>query len=171
MPRLGSRVRASFPAPGFRGGRSADFDFRFQYLRAPRKPVSSRRMASVAPLRPTPLLSGSAHGAGRAQAVTTPVAGWQSGHAAACKAVYAGSIPTPASKKSITYIETASLESRLTLNDDAFRRHRRPGWPGEARAEEQRIWNFDGRLHGPILPYLRVRSKASSLRRPRPMIS
>jgi hypothetical protein len=25
------------------------------------------------------------------------VAGWQSGHAAACKAVYAGSIPTPAS--------------------------------------------------------------------------
>ena len=25
-------------------------------------------------------------------------AGWQSGHAAACKAVYAGSIPTPASK-------------------------------------------------------------------------
>ncbi len=27
-----------------------------------------------------------------------PLAGWQSGHAAACKAVYAGSIPTPASK-------------------------------------------------------------------------
>ena len=26
-----------------------------------------------------------------------PMAGWQSGHAAACKAVYAGSIPTPAS--------------------------------------------------------------------------
>ena len=26
------------------------------------------------------------------------LAGWQSGHAAACKAVYAGSIPTPASK-------------------------------------------------------------------------
>ena len=26
-----------------------------------------------------------------------PLAGWQSGHAAACKAVYAGSIPTPAS--------------------------------------------------------------------------
>ena len=25
-------------------------------------------------------------------------AGWQSGYAAACKAVYAGSIPTPASK-------------------------------------------------------------------------
>ncbi len=28
---------------------------------------------------------------------THPKAGWQSGHAAACKAVYAGSIPTPAS--------------------------------------------------------------------------
>ncbi len=27
-------------------------------------------------------------------------AGWQSGYAAACKAVYAGSIPTPASTKS-----------------------------------------------------------------------
>jgi hypothetical protein len=26
-------------------------------------------------------------------------AGWQSGHAAACKAVYAGSIPTPASNQ------------------------------------------------------------------------
>jgi hypothetical protein len=26
-----------------------------------------------------------------------PLAGWQSGHAAACKAVYAGSIPTLAS--------------------------------------------------------------------------
>ena len=26
------------------------------------------------------------------------LAGWQSGYAAACKAVYAGSIPTPASK-------------------------------------------------------------------------
>ena len=31
-------------------------------------------------------------------AALTP-AGWQSGHAAACKAVYAGSIPTPASIK------------------------------------------------------------------------
>jgi hypothetical protein len=31
------------------------------------------------------------------QAVPVPRAGWQSGHAAACKAVYAGSIPTPAS--------------------------------------------------------------------------
>ncbi len=29
---------------------------------------------------------------------TKPSAGWQSGHAAACKAVYAGSIPTSASK-------------------------------------------------------------------------
>ena len=27
----------------------------------------------------------------------SPTAGWQSGYAAACKAVYAGSIPTPAS--------------------------------------------------------------------------
>ena len=27
------------------------------------------------------------------------MAGWQSGYAAACKAVYAGSIPTPASRK------------------------------------------------------------------------
>ena len=31
------------------------------------------------------------------------MAGWQSGHAAACKAVDAGSIPTPASINSISY--------------------------------------------------------------------
>ena len=31
------------------------------------------------------------------------MAGWQSGHAAACKAVYAGSIPASASK---TYVNT-----------------------------------------------------------------
>jgi hypothetical protein len=30
--------------------------------------------------------------------ILTPKAEWQSGHAAACKAVYAGSIPTSASK-------------------------------------------------------------------------
>ena len=29
------------------------------------------------------------------------MAGWQSGHAAACKAVYAGSIPTPASARMV----------------------------------------------------------------------
>jgi hypothetical protein len=33
------------------------------------------------------------------QLKVTTLAGWQSGHAAACKAVYAGSIPTPASNK------------------------------------------------------------------------
>ena len=33
------------------------------------------------------------------------LAGWQSGHAAACKAVYAGSIPTPAS---ITHYENGT---------------------------------------------------------------
>jgi hypothetical protein len=32
------------------------------------------------------------------RAIQTP-AGWQSGYAAACKAVYAGSIPTPASNR------------------------------------------------------------------------
>ena len=57
MPRLGSRVRVSFPAPS---------TFRSM------APARRRR-------RPT----------ARAE--------WQSGHAAACKAVYAGSIPTSAS--------------------------------------------------------------------------
>ena len=33
-------------------------------------------------------------------------AGWQSGHAAACKAVYAGSIPTPAS---ISFVSSARV--------------------------------------------------------------
>ena len=32
------------------------------------------------------------------------MAGWQSGHAAACKAVYAGSIPASASKVFMTFI-------------------------------------------------------------------
>jgi hypothetical protein len=35
--------------------------------------------------------------------VVAAVAGWQSGYAAACKAVDAGSIPTPASNKSVAY--------------------------------------------------------------------
>ena len=34
---------------------------------------------------------------------STPAAGWQSGYAAACKAVYAGSIPASASKYNSTY--------------------------------------------------------------------
>jgi hypothetical protein len=37
------------------------------------------------------------------------VAGWQSGHAAACKAVYAGSIPASASKKYIPYAQVVEL--------------------------------------------------------------
>ena len=36
-----------------------------------------------------------------ASLATASLAGWQSGYAAACKAVYAGSIPTPASKSSL----------------------------------------------------------------------
>jgi hypothetical protein len=36
-------------------------------------------------------------------------AGWQSGHAAACKAVYAGSIPTPASIKHTSRTECVFL--------------------------------------------------------------
>jgi hypothetical protein len=47
------------------------------------------------------LLARSRYQKGEASENVLPVffipAGWQSGHAAACKAVYAGSIPTPAS--------------------------------------------------------------------------
>ena len=39
------------------------------------------------------------------------MAGWQSGHAAACKAVYAGSIPTPASM----YPQSKSFVVHLAL--------------------------------------------------------
>ena len=41
-----------------------------------------------------------------------PQAGWQSGHAAACKAVYAGSIPTPASR-TIALASAVAVGSRL----------------------------------------------------------
>jgi hypothetical protein len=40
------------------------------------------------------------------------MAGWQSGHAAACKAVYAGSIPTSAS---IAEIEKAPLRRFFSM--------------------------------------------------------
>ncbi len=37
------------------------------------------------------------------------MAGWQSGYAAACKAVYAGSIPTPASINSVILQNIVSI--------------------------------------------------------------
>ena len=55
--------------------------------------------------------------------LSTARAGWQSGYAAACKAVYAGSIPTPASIFLITLggSGSARLSSQLFLNlRDAF---------------------------------------------------
>ena len=61
MPRLGSRVRVSFPAPKFFNQKAAQFQRGFLVL-------PSHTLAE-----------------------------WQNGHAAACKAVYAGSIPTSAS--------------------------------------------------------------------------
>jgi hypothetical protein len=43
-----------------------------------------------------------------------PQAGWQSGHAAACKAVYAGSIPTPASiSRNIDGLAYCALRTRV----------------------------------------------------------
>ena len=51
------------------------------------------------------------------------MAGWQSGYAAACKAVYAGSIPTPASidwsrsvARVVKLVDTADLKSAAYLN-------------------------------------------------------
>ena len=40
------------------------------------------------------------------------VAGWQSGHAAACKAVYAGSIPASASIKNKYISSSLGMEAR-----------------------------------------------------------
>ena len=40
-------------------------------------------------------------------------AGWQSGYAAACKAVYAGSIPASASK---TWVEIIDIRMSIDLN-------------------------------------------------------
>ena len=50
--------------------------------------------------------------------ITFTQAGWQSGHAAACKAVYAGSIPTPASISSnprIVICQPGSFISATTI--------------------------------------------------------
>ena len=45
------------------------------------------------------------------------MAGWQSGHAAACKAVYAGSIPTPASTTLLSaWISCNSLSTAFNFN-------------------------------------------------------
>jgi hypothetical protein len=49
------------------------------------------------------------------------MAGWQSGYAAACKAVDAGSIPTPASiwtcvARVVKLVDTADLKSAAYLN-------------------------------------------------------
>src|SRR5690606_29805302 len=69
-PRSGSRVRVSFPAPvSSTKPRSAGVLF-FPEVRS-----TLRRLRKASP------------------------AWWQSGHAAACKAVYAGSIPTQASNQ------------------------------------------------------------------------
>ncbi len=80
MPRLRSRVRDSSPAPGSK--REALIQSGFPFL------LTGRHKGRSAGL-PTCRYNARQH----------PVAGWQSGHAAACKAVYAGSIPTPASTK------------------------------------------------------------------------
>ena len=52
----------------------------------------------------------------RSKSSSGPPARWQSGHAAACKAVYAGSIPTPASKfgfkaRVVKSVDTGDLKS------------------------------------------------------------
>ena len=46
-------------------------------------------------------------------------AGWQSGYAAACKAVYAGSIPTPAS--TIGLIFSADQVHAIAINSSTMR--------------------------------------------------
>ncbi len=48
--------------------------------------------------------------------IFSPPAGWQSGYAAACKAVYAGSIPTPASTENASHRLTVPVRlSQLSI--------------------------------------------------------
>jgi hypothetical protein len=44
-------------------------------------------------------------------------AGWQNGHAAACKAVYAGSIPTPALSFDVMLIRIARVAEQVDARD------------------------------------------------------
>ena len=83
LPRLRSGVRDSFPAPDSAGRACMQALSRF-------------------------ICSGCSR---CAQSRQRPRAGWQSGHAAACKAVYAGSIPTPASI--VLFLTGFALETRI----------------------------------------------------------
>ena len=56
-----------------------------------------RRWRPLQRERPNLRMLGAAERATLSSQMHTPLAGWQSGHAAACKAAYAGSIPTSAS--------------------------------------------------------------------------
>jgi hypothetical protein len=49
------------------------------------------------------------------------LARWQSGHAAACKAVYAGSIPTLASTYSTSLIDDSALLELVDFADKSAR--------------------------------------------------
>ena len=49
-----------------------------------------------------------------------PEAGWQSGYAAACKAVYAGSIPTPASNDFVSSMTTEEQEGSSPYRIDVL---------------------------------------------------
>src|SRR5512146_2542698 len=87
-----------------------------------------------------------------------PRAGWQSGHAAACKAVYAGSIPTSASKPCSEaplsgpgdLSDRARIEARAEclaashpgskcVQDRALTQVRRASWPDSARHEHAHL--------------------------------
>ncbi len=77
MPRSGSRVRVSFPAPNLRP-----------------QAMSSAVSFGAALASPEITCTGLCAQTGE---FATVKAGWQSGHAADCNSAYAGSIPTPAS--------------------------------------------------------------------------
>jgi hypothetical protein len=89
LPRSGSRVRVSFPAPDECG------------LGQPGR-ARGRHSLGI-------------------YAEDANLAGWQSGYAAACKAVYAGSIPTPASRLiSNDYRSSTVLAELLWRHDSAI---------------------------------------------------
>ncbi len=114
----GSRVRISFPAPVFmprfnrgffwpsntntviyrRRFPQAGFSLAYLGRRSPRETGACFNAGAVRPewrAGPVPVLQ---PGKRRFTVMPLVMAGWQSGHAAACKAVYGGSIPPSASR-------------------------------------------------------------------------
>ena|GEM_PF-2255593 len=75
--------------------------------------------------------------------ISPPAAGWQSGHAAACKAVYVGSIPVPASI--LTQRRARLVNLAIAMAQERRQYQLRRGCDGIGRRTRLKIWRPQGR--------------------------